>query len=182
MLATRAICRARVFYYSLVGRLVLYPRARWLCTLLLVTAYIYNAQRASYDVATYLIGFYLLQLLLSYYTPQGVEDEPQESQSDYYYLGSEEFIVPEGAEEEATGVERGEDKPLLRSMGELQVWERATFAFIMGLVCTYFKMLQIDVFWPLLLVYFLVLVVYTLQKILKTMEKHRYSAADFQKN
>ena len=42
-------------------------------------------------------------------------------------------------------------------------------------------MLQIDVFWPLLLIYFLVLVVYTLQKILKTMQKHRYSAADFQK-
>ena len=51
----------------------------------------------------------------------------------------------------------------------------------MGLACTYFKMLDIDVFWPLLLVYFLVLVIYTIQKILKTMEKHRYSAEDFQK-
>ena len=76
---------------------------------------------------------------------------------------------------------RGEDKPLLRSLSELQIWERTTFAFLMGLTCTYFKMLEIDVFWPLLLVYFLVLVIYTIQKILKTMEKHRYGAEDFQK-
>ena len=95
MLATRAICRARMFYYSLVGRLVLYPRARWLCTLLLVTAYIYNTQRASYDVATYLIGFYLLQLILSYYTPQGIEDEPEDYRSDYDYLGTQESINDE---------------------------------------------------------------------------------------
>jgi hypothetical protein len=38
-----------------------------------------------------------------------------------------------------------------------------------------------DVFWPLLLVYFVVLACYTLQKILKTMEKHKYGLADFHK-
>ena len=51
----------------------------------------------------------------------------------------------------------------------------------MGTVCTYFKMIEIDVFWPLLLVYFIVLACYTIQKILRTMETYKYGLADFQK-
>ena len=94
MLATRGICRARMFYYSLVGRLVLYPRTRWLCTLLLVIAYIQNTKKVSYDVATYLIGFYLLQLILNYFTPQGIEEEEDESQFGYDYVHSDEVATP----------------------------------------------------------------------------------------
>jgi hypothetical protein len=66
-------------------------------------------------------------------------------------------------------------------LNEIEIWERATFAFLMGLVCTYFKMLEVEVFWPLLLVYFVVLACYTVQKILKTMKKYKYGAADFHK-
>jgi hypothetical protein len=63
----------------------------------------------------------------------------------------------------------------------MEIWERATFAFLLGLACTYFKMFEIDVFWPLLLVYFVLLVCYTIQKILRTMDRHRYGLNDFQK-
>jgi hypothetical protein len=42
-------------------------------------------------------------------------------------------------------------------------------------------MFEIDVFWPLLLLYFVVLVCYAVQKILKTMKKHQYGLTDFQK-
>ena len=42
-------------------------------------------------------------------------------------------------------------------------------------------MLQIDVFWPLLLLYFAGLALYTISKILRTMDRYRYSLADFQK-
>ena len=51
----------------------------------------------------------------------------------------------------------------------------------MGIVCTFFKKIEIDVFWPLLMVYFVVLVCYTIQKIIKKMEKYRYSIASFPK-
>jgi hypothetical protein len=79
------------------------------------------------------------------------------------------------------GLEHASDKPLARTLGEMEVWERATFAFLLGLACTYFKMVQIDVFWPLMLLYLVLLACYTIQKIFKTMEKHRYGLADFQK-
>jgi hypothetical protein len=35
-------------------------------------------QAASFDIATYLIGFYLLQLLISYFTPRGVSDDSED--------------------------------------------------------------------------------------------------------
>lgn len=66
-------------------------------------------------------------------------------------------------------------------MSESQIWERITFAFILGIMCTMFKAIEIDVFWPLLMFYFVVLVSYTVQKIIRKMHKYRYSLSDFNK-
>lgn len=75
MLATRAIGRVRRLYYSLINRLVLYRKLRWGATCVLVVSYMESAMGASLDIVTYLIGFYLLQLLISYFTPKGVEEQ-----------------------------------------------------------------------------------------------------------
>ena len=61
------------------------------------------------------------------------------------------------------------------------MWERMLVAFLVGLVCTLFKAMEIDVFWPLLMVYFVGLLIYTVQKIVKKMKKYRYSLSDFTK-
>ena len=61
------------------------------------------------------------------------------------------------------------------------MWERIMITFLVGLICTMFKAIEIDVFWPLLLVYFIGVVVYTLQKIIKKMKKYQYSISDFGK-
>jgi hypothetical protein len=74
MLATKVIGRARRAYYYLINRLALHRKLRWSATLALLVTYIQTAQ-ASYDIATYLIGFYLLQLLLGYFTPRGIDDD-----------------------------------------------------------------------------------------------------------
>jgi hypothetical protein len=91
MLATRMIGKTRRLYYSLINRLALYRKLRWTATLALVAAYIQTAQ-ASYDIATYLIGFYLLQLLIGYFTPRGLEDsleQPHDDQTDLYSFGEQ---------------------------------------------------------------------------------------------
>lgn len=74
MLATRAIGRVRRWYYSLINRLAPHRKVRWAITCILVIAYIQTVQ-LSVDIATYLIGFYLLQLLIGYFTPKGVRNE-----------------------------------------------------------------------------------------------------------
>lgn len=59
-------------YYALINKMVLYRKARWACTLAIVLVYAQTVQRMSFDIATYLIGFYLLQLLVGYFTPKGI--------------------------------------------------------------------------------------------------------------
>jgi len=73
------------------------------------------------------------------------------------------------------------EKPLVRSMSEVQMWERITFVFLMGIVCSCFKAFEIDVFWPVLLLYSVVLFCYTIHKIVTKMEKYRYKFNDFTK-
>lgn len=51
----------------------------------------------------------------------------------------------------------------------------------MGSICTCFKLLEIDVFWPMLVVYFLLLACYTVKKVIRQMVKHNYGLDDFVK-
>jgi Rer1 family len=88
MLATKVISKFRRTYYALINRLALYKYMRWTFTFVLVLLYIETVQSSSYDIATYLIGFYLLQLLIGYFTPKGVIDDDvdaQEAESLYHF-------------------------------------------------------------------------------------------------
>jgi hypothetical protein len=78
MLATQGVNYIRRRYYYFVGQTHHYQKSRWLFTLALVTTYFYRVAGLSYDVITYLIGFYLLQLLVSYLTPKGLEENEPE--------------------------------------------------------------------------------------------------------
>lgn len=69
----------------------------------------------------------------------------------------------------------------MRSLSEMDVWGRTNIALLAGLTCVYFKMLEIEVFWPMLLIYFLILAAFTIKRILKTMQRHKYSLNDFRK-
>lgn len=75
MLATQGLNLIRRRYYYFVGLSISYRSLRWCLTISLVGVYLYRALGLSYDVITYLIGFYLLQLLVSYLTPKGLDDD-----------------------------------------------------------------------------------------------------------
>ena len=74
MIAT-VISRTRRYYYNLVAKVIIYQKSRWLFTLCLVALYAERSYGMSYSIVTYLIGFYLLQLLVGYLTPKGLEIE-----------------------------------------------------------------------------------------------------------
>lgn len=106
MLATKTICKLRRKYYFLIDSIVGYKRARWLFTLSLLAAYFYRCIGMSYDVISYLLGFYVLQLVVGYFTPKGlveVEDE-------------------EEVEPLSEVFESGGNKPLVSEVNEFQIW------------------------------------------------------------
>lgn len=79
MLATVGLNYCRRRYYDFVSLTIRHRKLRWLSSVLIAGIYLYRAVGLSYDVITYLIGFYFLQLLVSYLTPKGLdEDEPEE--------------------------------------------------------------------------------------------------------
>jgi Rer1 family len=51
---------------------------------------------------------------------------------------------------------------------------QATRAFVVSFVCTFFPMLNVPVFWPILLIYFVVLFTVTMKKQILHMIKHKY--------
>ncbi len=73
MLASLGVNLVRRRYYHFVGLTLTYRKSRWLFTVFLAFVYLYRVAGLSYDVITYLIGFYLLQLLVSYLTPKGLD-------------------------------------------------------------------------------------------------------------
>lgn len=75
MLATKALCATRKYYYSLIGKTIVYKKTRWLITAMIFLIYMERVRGLSYDVITYLIFFYILQLIISYFTPKNLVDE-----------------------------------------------------------------------------------------------------------
>lgn len=85
MLVTQGISKLRRIYYALINKMVLHKNIRWTFTSILIFSYIYSVQTVSFDIATYLIGFYLLQLLIGYFTPRGVVDDIDEEEGEGLY-------------------------------------------------------------------------------------------------
>lgn len=71
-----------------------------------------------------------------------------------------------------------EFKPFQRRLPEFKFWYSATKATLISLLCTFFPFLDIPVFWPILLIYFFVLVYATMKRQIQHMIKHRYIPFD----
>jgi hypothetical protein len=78
MLATTALCKIRRHYYHMLDSIIPYLRIRWCVTLLLACGYWIRCMGMSYDIITYLLGFYFVQLLVKYFTPKGLEEPLEE--------------------------------------------------------------------------------------------------------
>jgi hypothetical protein len=66
-----------------VDKTLHYKKIRWFFTTTLIPIYFYRVDGLSYDVITYLIGFYLLQLFSSYLTPIGIPENESDEFSEY---------------------------------------------------------------------------------------------------
>lgn len=63
--------RVRRAYYSCTGFLLPLGKLRWTATLVLLCVYFQTAQ-SNYPLPSYLLVFYLLHLVVAYFTPHGI--------------------------------------------------------------------------------------------------------------
>ncbi|XP_053992333.1 uncharacterized protein LOC128883715 [Hylaeus volcanicus] len=149
----------KVSFYSrltclFLDRTTLYPKSRWLALLILMGLFslrIYTYQ--GFYIVTYALAIYLLNLFLGFITPRV---DPEE----------EDYILPIR--------ETDEFRPFQRQVNEFKFWLQATKGTLLSLLATCFPILDLPVFWPVLVVYFSFLFIITMRQQIKHMIKHKY--------
>ncbi|KAF2761149.1 retrieval of early ER protein Rer1 [Pseudovirgaria hyperparasitica] len=112
-------------------------------------------------IVAYSLGIYLLNLFLAFISPKF---DPSLEQD-------------EGMEEGSSGLptkEEDEFRPFVRRLPEFKFWYAATRAIVIGFFCSWFEMFNLPVFWPVLVVYWFILVALTMRRQIQHMIKYRY--------
>jgi uncharacterized membrane protein len=100
-----------------------------------------------YYVISYILGIYLLNLLIGFLTPMLGDLEDEEN---------DEPVLPIS--------DADEFKPFMRKVPEFKFWANMTISILIGFSCTFFEALDVPVFWPILVIYFVFLMLFTLRR------------------
>ncbi|KAI9669652.1 MAG: hypothetical protein M1831_007348 [Alyxoria varia] len=161
-------------YQTYLDKSVPYIPHRWGGTgfLLLVFAMRIFFAHGWYIVA-YSLGIYLLNLFLAFLSPKF---DPSLEQDE----GMEDGSAGDSSDPNATTAsplptkESQEFRPFVRRLPEFKFWYSATRAIVIGLLATGSRVFDIPVFWPVLVVYWLILFTLTMRRQIQHMIKYRY--------
>jgi len=139
-------------FHQFLDKTTLYVKGRWgfFAVLLCVLASRIYALQGFFLVA-YACSIYLLNLVLGFLTP-----------------------AVDPAFEARRSEDTGDFRPFVRQLPEFKFWQDACKSVLLSLVVTLFPCCDLPVFWPVLLVYFLLLTFFTLKERIKHMIRHRY--------
>jgi len=144
-----------------VDKTTIWIKTRWsmFATMLLLFALrIYLKQ--GFFVVTYGLGIYLLNLLIGFLSPA---------------------VDPDADGPSLPTTDKEEYRPFTRKLPEFKFWLSAIRAVIISTIMSFFSVFDLPVFWPILLAYFILLVVLTMKDRIKHMMKHKYIPFSFGK-
>lgn len=121
-------------------------------------------------IVAYALGIYLLNLFLAFISPKF--DPSLEADTDM------EDGVPAGQESSLPTKSDQEFKPFVRRLPEFKFWHSATRAVSLAFLCSWSEIFNLPVFWPVLVVYWLILVFLTMKRQIQSMIKYRYVRRD----
>ena len=137
------------------------PTERWFSLALLVFIYFIRVWvLKGFYIVTYGLGIYNLNLLIGFISPQ-IDPE------------TEGPALPTKSDQEF--------KPFVRRLPEFKFWRAATKSVLIGFTMTFFPMFDLPVFWPVLLMYWIMLFTVTMKKQIKHMIKYKYIPFSFGK-
>ena len=110
-----------------------------------------------YYALTYCIGIHFLNSFIAFISPlEDPEDDLPEDISHLPQTNSEEF------------------KPFQRKLREYNFWRVMFWTLLIAIPCTFFEAFNLPVFWPLLLVYFILIFFLVMKRQIKHMIKYKY--------
>lgn len=157
-------------YQAYLDRSVPFTTQRWIGFGVLFTLFFIRILLTQgWYIICYGLGIYLLNLFLAFLTPKFDPSLEQEIQNE----NIEEGVQDEEADEEF--------RPFIRRLPEFKFWYNATRATAISIVLSLFTIFDVAVFWPILLMYFIVLFTLTMRKQIQHMMKYKYLPFDFGK-
>lgn len=142
----------------ILDKLTPYHLLRWIINIALLVFFMYRVvSLQGFYIIAYILGIFLLNQFILFLTPvmvddlEDLEDEPQ---------------LPTKSDEEF--------RPFMRRLPEFKFWYSTYKSLVISLVCTFFDVFDIPVFWPILVMYFITLFLVTMKRQIKHMIKHRY--------
>ena len=151
--------KLELYYNSIKDKIIIYKAERWgIVALLAVLYFIRMFRTKGYYALTYCIGIHFLNSFIGFISPL---DDPEEDQ-----LNNGDSYLPQKNNEEF--------RPFQRKVKEYSFWSMMFWTFIMAIPMTFFEAFNIPVFWPLLLVYFILIFFLIMRRQIKHMIKYNY--------
>ena len=141
---------------------------RWIAFGVLIFIYFARVYTlGAFYIVTYGLGIYLLNQLIGFISPK---------------------FDPEFVEEEGLGgglpttfEDAGKSHLFFRKVPEFDFWHSSVRAVLISFFLTFFSIVDIPVFWPILVMYFIVLFFITMKKQIQHMIKYKYIPISFGK-
>ncbi|KAL9624403.1 MAG: hypothetical protein Q9160_001365 [Pyrenula sp. 1 TL-2023] len=148
-------------YQSYLDTSTPYVTYRWAGTAtVLVCFFLRIIYAQGWYIIAYCLGIYLLNLFLAFlqpkFDPSLTQDEGLEDGDSLPTKQDEEF------------------RPFIRRLPEFKFWHAATRMILISFVCSWFEIFNLPVFWPVLVVYWLILFALTMRRQIQHMIKYRY--------
>ncbi|KAF8406279.1 hypothetical protein HHK36_008364 [Tetracentron sinense] len=142
-------------YQHLLDKSTPYVRRRWIAFGSIAFTYIIRVCFIQgFYIVSYGLGIYILNLLIAFLSPQ-VDPELLDGPT-----------LPTTVADEF--------RPFVRRLPEFKFWYSITKAFCVAFVMTFFSVFDVPVFWPILVLYWLVLFFLTMKKQILHMIKYKY--------
>ncbi|CDK27947.1 unnamed protein product [Kuraishia capsulata CBS 1993] len=165
------VSRLRVTYRRYLDLVTPHTLYRWVAFYVLITLFMLRIIYAEgWYIVCYTYAIYLLNMFLQFLTPKFDPSLEQEMRD-------------ESTEEGMSGMTENDEefRPFIRRLPEFKFWFKATASTSIALVSSFIPLLDIPVFWPILLMYFIVLFSLTMRRQIQHMLKYRYLPFDIGK-
>ena len=151
--------KIKIYYNSIRDKIIVYKGFRWsFIVFLLIIYFIRILYVQGYYALTYCIGIHFLNSFIGFISPL---DDPEDED-----LDEEISHLPQSNNEEF--------RPFQRKLKEYEFWRIMFWTLIISLSMTFFEAFNIPIFWPLLLVYFIMIFFLIMRKQIKHMIKYHY--------
>ncbi|QPG76470.1 hypothetical protein FOA43_003859 [Brettanomyces nanus] len=168
---TKNYRRVKVTYQYYLDYVTPYMIQRWIGTYVLIALLLIRIMVSEgWYIVCYTWAIYLLNMFLQFLTPKFDPSLEQEYEN-------------ESIEEGTSRMDENDEefRPFIRRLPEFRFWFKATLATFISLICCFIPFFDIPVFWPILVMYFIVLFALTMRRQIQHMIKYKYVPFDFGK-